>query len=167
MCGRNARGKRTEPTGKFSPAALAATSASSTCPFCLNRVVPTEGLLPPESLSRYADAIVKASLVVEQGDTFVVMGEPEHRELLAAVATSAYKAGAQYVDVVTNDPLVQRAQLLCCEGDSLGALAPWTLRLLRQASSPKGASAFITGAGEAGYLDGVPPERIADNLFQR
>lgn len=35
MCGRSGRGKRTEPTGKFSPAARAAISASSTRPFLL------------------------------------------------------------------------------------------------------------------------------------
>ena len=35
MCGRNERGKRTDPTGKFSPAARAAISASSTRPFLL------------------------------------------------------------------------------------------------------------------------------------
>jgi aminopeptidase len=128
--------------------------------------VPTEGLLPADSLARYADAIVKASLAVGKGDTFVVMGEPEHRELLAAVATSAYKAGAQYVDVVTADPLVTRAKLLHGSDDSLGALSPWTRRLLREATRPEGASAFITGAGEAGYLDGVPPERIATD-YQR
>src|SRR3954453_3780613 len=35
MCGRSERGKRTDPTGKFSPAARAAISASSTRPFLL------------------------------------------------------------------------------------------------------------------------------------
>src|SRR3954468_23008097 len=35
MCGRRWRGNRTEPTGKFSPAARAAMSASSTRPFLL------------------------------------------------------------------------------------------------------------------------------------
>src|SRR3954465_13394986 len=35
MCGRSGRGKSTEPTGKFSPAARAAISASSTRPFLL------------------------------------------------------------------------------------------------------------------------------------
>ena len=134
--------------------------------FCLNRLVPTEGLLPPASLARYADAIVKASLSLGEGDTLVVVGEPEHRELLAAVAASAYKAGAKYVDVVTADPLVTRAKLLHGSDDALGALAPWTRRRFRDAASPQGASAYITGAGEAGYLDGVPPERIAAD-FQR
>jgi aminopeptidase len=86
--------------------------------------------------------------------------------LLAAVAVSAYKAGAKYVDVLTADPLVTRAHLLHGSDDALGALPSWTRRLLREASAPHGASAYITGAGEAGYLDGVPPERIATN-FQR
>src|ERR1700759_2489930 len=35
MCGRSGRGNRTEPTGKFSPAARAAISARSTQPFLL------------------------------------------------------------------------------------------------------------------------------------
>ena len=37
-----------------------------------------EPLLPPESLERYADAIVRASLGIEKGDTLVVQGQPEH-----------------------------------------------------------------------------------------
>src|SRR5947208_5298999 len=115
--------------------------------------MPTEGLLPPALLARYADGIVKASLAVGKGDTLVVVGEPEHRELLAAIAVSAYKAGAQYVDVVTSDPLVTRAKVLHGSDDALGALAPWTKRRFREASGPSGATVYITGAGEAGYLD--------------
>jgi leucyl aminopeptidase (aminopeptidase T) len=38
-----------------------------------------ETLLPPESLERYADAIVSACLGLGKGDTLVVQGEPEHR----------------------------------------------------------------------------------------
>ncbi len=123
--------------------------------------MPTEGLLPPATLARYADGIVKASLAVDKGDTFVIVGEPEHRELLAAVADSAYRAGAKYVEVVTSDPLVARARLLHGSDDALGAMPTWTRRRFREVSGPQGATAYITGAGEAGYLDGVAPERIA------
>jgi len=118
-------------------------------------------LLPPESLARYADAIVQASLGIEDGDTLVVQGEPEHRELLVAVAGSAYQAGARFVDVVTVDPLVMRARLLHGSDDAIGALSPWSRRRLREVSGPRGALAAIAGDGEAGYLDGVKPERIA------
>jgi aminopeptidase len=118
-------------------------------------------LLPPESLARYADAIVRASLGIGKGDSLVVQGEPEHRELLVAVAESGYRAGAQFVDVVTGDPLVMRARLLHGSDDAVGALSPWSRRRYREVASSRGALAAITGDGEAGYLDGVPPERIA------
>jgi aminopeptidase len=118
-------------------------------------------LLPPESLSRYADAIVSACLGIEQGDTLVIQGEPEHRELLVAVAEAAYRTGATHVDVMTQDPLVMRARLLHGSDDALGAVTPWARRRFREMASPHGAIAQITGAGGGGYLDGVPPERIA------
>jgi aminopeptidase len=124
-------------------------------------------LLPPETLERYAEALVRASLGIEKGDTLVVNGEPEHRELLVAVAESAYRAGARFVDVVTADPLVMRARLLHGSDDSLGALSPWSRRRFREASGPHGALAYIAGEGDAGYLDGVPPERIAADYSRR
>jgi aminopeptidase len=120
-----------------------------------------EPLLPPESLARYADAIVQTSLGLEQGDTLVVQGEPEHRDLFVAIAESAYRAGARFVDVVTADPLVMRARLLHGSDDAVGALSPWARRRFREVSGPRGALVAITGEGTAGYLDGVPPERIA------
>jgi aminopeptidase len=128
--------------------------------------VPIESLLPPESLARYADAIVKASLGVADGEMLVVQGEPEHRELLVAMAQSAYRAGAQFVDVVTGDPLVMRARLEHGRDEALGALSPWNRRRLREVASPRGAIAFIAGEGEAGYLNGIPPERIATDYMR-
>ena len=53
-----------------------------------------DALLEPAELARYADAIVKAGLSLRPGDTLVVRGEPAHRELMVAVAESAYRAGA-------------------------------------------------------------------------
>ena len=126
-----------------------------------------EPLLPAKSLARYADAIVRASLAIEKGDTLVVQGEPEHRELLVAVAESAYRAGARFVDVVPADPLVMRARLLYGADDALGAVSPWARRRFREISGPRGALAAITGEGEVGYLDGIPPERIATDYSRR
>jgi len=63
--------------------------------------------------------------------------------------------------VVTTDPLVMRARLLHGSDDALGTLSPWSRRRYREASSPQGALAHIAGEGEAGYLDGIRPERLA------
>jgi aminopeptidase len=126
-----------------------------------------ESLLPPASLARYADAIVRASLAIDKGDTLVVDGEPEHRELLVAIAESAYRTGARFVDVVTADPLVMRARLKHGSDDAIGALSPWALRRFREVVRPNGALAHITGEGEAGYLDGVRPARLAADYSAR
>ncbi|HKU57416.1 MAG TPA: aminopeptidase [Gaiellaceae bacterium] len=127
----------------------------------------SESLLPPEALERYADAIVRASLGLGKGDTLLVQGQHGHRELMVAVAESAYRAGAQFVDVVVGDPLVARARLLHASDDALGAVAPWTRRLFREVSGPDGALAAITGEGEPGYLDGIPQERIVTDHARR
>jgi aminopeptidase len=126
-----------------------------------------EPLLPPESLARYADAIVRASVGIGKGDTLVVQGEPEHRELLVAIAESAYRAGALHVDAITADPLVMRARLKHGSDDALGALSPWALRRFRETAGPHGALAHIAGEGETGYLDGIPPARIATDYSRR
>ena len=126
-----------------------------------------ETLLPPESLARYADAIVRACLGLGKDDTLVVQGQPEHRELLVAVAESAYRAGARFVDVVTADPLVMRARLLHGSDAAIGAVSPWSRRRLREVAGPRGALAQIAGEGEAGYLDDVPPERITTDYSRR
>ena len=126
-----------------------------------------EPLLPPASLARYADAIVRASLGIEKGDTLVVDGQPEHRELLVAIAESAYRAGARFVDVVTGDPLVMRARLRHGSDDAIGAMSPWALRRFREVARPNGALAHIAGEGEAGYLDGISPARLAADYAAR
>jgi aminopeptidase len=123
--------------------------------------VPSESLLPAASLARYADAIVKTSLVLGKGDTFIAHGEHEHRELLVALAESAYRAGARYVDTLVADPLVTRARLQYGADDALGAVSPWAMRRLREAVKPHAAIAAITGQAEGGYLDGIAPKRIA------
>jgi aminopeptidase len=119
-----------------------------------------EPLLPPDSLARYADAIVRTSLGIEEGDTVVIQGDPEHREVFIAIAESAYRAGARLVDVVGSDPLLMRARLLHGTDDAVGALSPWSRRRFREVSGPRGALVAISGESEAGYLDGIPTERI-------
>jgi aminopeptidase len=122
--------------------------------------VPSDPLLPPGSLQRYADAIVKASLGFDRGDTLIVQGEHEHRELLVALAECAYRTGAHYVDVLVHDPLVARARLQHGSDEALGAISPWAMRRLRETVKQHAAVVAVTGQAEGGYLDGIAPERI-------
>ena len=75
--------------------------------------------------------------------------------------------GKRVTKVRVNDPLVLRARLLHGNDDALGAVSSWARRRLREASGPHGALAHIAGEGEAGYLDGIPPKRIATDYSRR
>jgi aminopeptidase len=121
----------------------------------------TDGaLLPAEQLKRYADAIVKAGVSLAPGDTLVVRGEHEHRELMVALAEAGYRAGAVSVDAIVHDPLVSRARLKYGRDDALGAITPWSARRLREEGKPTTAVVTIAGEATPGYLEGIPPARV-------
>jgi aminopeptidase len=123
-----------------------------------------DSILEPAQLRRYADAIVKASLGVKTGEFLLVQAEPAHRELALAVVEAGYRAGADYVDLSYGDPLAARARLEYGRKSALGVVPPWTLRKLREVVKPHGARAAIAGESEPGYLDGIPPKRIAEDV---
>jgi aminopeptidase len=120
-------------------------------------------VLAPEQLRRYADAIVKASLGVKKGDTLVVSGELAHRELMLAVVEAGYRAGAAISDIDYSDPYAYRARLLEGTPAARETISPWRLRQYRELVKPTGARAHISGTAELGYLDDVPPKRIAES----
>jgi leucyl aminopeptidase (aminopeptidase T) len=122
-----------------------------------------EGILEPGQLRRYADAIVKASLGVKRGDTLLVTGEPEHRELMLAVVEAGYRAGAAISEIEYSDPWAYRSRLLAGSAEARGTISPWRLRQYRELVKPTSARAHIHGAAELGHLEGVPPKRIAES----
>lgn len=117
------------------------------------------GILEPAQLDRYADAITR-SIALKRGDTIVVRGAPAHREIMVAVAASAYRGGAGAVDVITSDPLVMRARLEHGKDAALGMLTPWHKLRLRELMRPHAAEIYISGESEPGFLDGIAPKRI-------
>ncbi|HEY2074229.1 MAG TPA: aminopeptidase, partial [Gaiellaceae bacterium] len=116
-------------------------------------------ILEPRELERYADAITK-SIALKRDDTIVVRGAPAHREVMVAVAASAYRGGAHAVDVIYSDPLVMRARLEHGKDAALGVLTPWHKLRLRELMKPDAAEIYISGESDPGFLDGVAPKRI-------
>jgi aminopeptidase len=116
-------------------------------------------ILKPAELERYADAITK-SIALKRGDVISVRGAPAHRELMVAVAASAYRGGAAAVDAVTSDPLVMRARVEHASTSALGSYAPWQMKRLSELTKPGAAEIYISGESDPGFLDGLPPKRI-------
>lgn len=122
-------------------------------------------ILEPAKLERYADAITK-SIALKRGDIISVRGAPAHRELMVAVAASAYRGGAAAVDVITSDPLVMRARLEHASKSALGSFTPWQKKRLSELMKPGAAEIYISGESDPGFLDGIPPKRIQTEYAQ-
>ena len=116
-------------------------------------------ILEPSALERYADAITK-SIALKRGDIIAVRGAPAHRELMVAIAASAYRGGAAAVDVITSDPLVMRARLEHGSNAALGNYTPWQKKRLSALMQPNTAEIYVSGESDPGFLDGIPPKRI-------
>ena len=124
-------------------------------------------VLSPERLARYADAVVRSCLRLDEGDSFFVQGQPAHRELMVALVDAAYRAGAAlgYADYADN--LVQAARIRHARDEWLGPVPSWRAKRLRTQIEPTSASATIIGEGDPGAFDGLPADRVvADSQRQ-
>jgi aminopeptidase len=106
----------------------------------------------PNRIDAYADLIVRVGSNLQPGQTLFVNAQPEHVELARALARSAYRAGASYVDVRYVDPHVRRAQIELAPDDMLTHSPDW---LVERAGALEG-NAVVSIAGEA------EPELLAD-----
>ena len=105
-----------------------------------------------DGIDAYADLIVRVGANVQPGQTVFVNALPEHVELVRALARSAYRAGAGYVDARYTDPHVRRAMIELGPEETLTDTPGW---LLDRVTASDGA-AVIAIAGEA------EPELLAD-----
>ena len=105
-----------------------------------------------DRIDRYADLIVRVGANVQPGQTLFVNAGPEHLELVRAIARSAYRAEAGYVDVRYADAHVRRAMIELGPDEALTASPSW---LVERAAALDG-NAIVMIAGEA------EPELLAD-----
>jgi len=117
--------------------------------------------LDPEQLARYADLIVGFGANVQPGQVVALAGEPGKEAAVRALATSAYRAGARFVDVSWFDLHVKRARLLHAAEDTLDYVPHWYGDRARAISDLHGARIALTGPQAPGLLDDVDPARAA------
>ncbi len=113
-------------------------------------------------LDRYADLIVRVGANVQPGQTLFVNAAPEHAELVRAVARSAYRAGARYVDVRYTDLHVRKAMIDLAPEETLTTSPGW---LLDRADDLDGnALIMIAGDPEPELLASSDPARVGRAL---
>ena len=77
------------------------------------------------TLTRLADLAVGFGCNLQPGQIVAISGEPGKERLIRALAESAYKRGAKFVDVGWFDPCVKRARIAHAAEDTLDYVPPW------------------------------------------
>ncbi|HSC90280.1 MAG TPA: aminopeptidase [Gaiellaceae bacterium] len=118
----------------------------------------------PAELERYADAVVQSGLAARPGELVFVHAHPGHRAFVVALAEAAYRAGARHVEPLYDDPLVQAARIRHAAPEHLGPVPPWTVRRRRAQIRPDTGTIFVDGEVEPDALEGLPPDRVAEDF---
>lgn len=110
-------------------------------------------------IERLADLAVHFGANLQPGQVLAVGTEPGKEALTRAIAVSAYKAGARYVDVASFDLHVKRARIEHAPEETLDYVPPWLGERILALGEQRCARIGLTGPVEPGLLDGLDPER--------
>jgi len=118
-------------------------------------------------LARLADLAVTVGANVQEGQVVGVLAEYGQEEFARAIAESAYRRGAKFVDVWYFDPLVKRARIEFAPEDSLDYVPPWYGERVLKLGELGGANIAIRGMMKPGALDGLDPKRAGRDQLPR
>ena len=110
-------------------------------------------------LTRFADLIVGFAANVQPGQIVAISTEPGKLELTRAVADSAYRAGAKFVDVALFDLHVKRSRILHADADTLDYVPPWYGARVLALGDLHAARVGLTGPSMPGLLSDLDPAR--------
>jgi aminopeptidase len=109
--------------------------------------------------ARLADLAVTLGANVQPGQIVTVGADHAQFEMARAIAVSAYKHGAKFVDVQYFDPHIKRARIAHAPDDSLEYVPPWFAYRMLQIGELHAARISLAGPTTTGLLDDLDPER--------
>jgi aminopeptidase len=111
------------------------------------------------TLERFADLVVGFGANVQPGQVVSVSCEPGKERFTRAVAASAYRRGAKFVDVAWFDPWVKRARIEHASEDTLEYVPPWYGERILALGDMRGSRISLTGPTAPGLLADLDPVR--------
>jgi aminopeptidase len=114
----------------------------------------------PAVLTRFADLVVTFAANVQPGQVVAIGSEIGKEPLTRALADSAYRHGAKYVDVTYFDLHVKRSRILHAAEDTLDYVPPWLGERVLALGDLHAARIGLTGPAAPGALDGLDPARV-------
>ena len=114
-----------------------------------------------------AELIVRFGANVQPGQIVAIGSEPGKEALTRAIAASAYRAGAKFVDLSVFDIHVKRARVLYAEPDTLEFVPPWYGARMRALGENRCAVISLTGPVAPRVMDGVDPALLGRDMLPR
>ena len=111
------------------------------------------------TLRRLADLAVDFGANVQEGQVVAIGCEPGKEPLTRAVAESAYRHGARFVDVMWFDPWVKRARIAHAAEDTLDYVPPWIGQRILALGEHRAARIGLSGPSAPGLLADLDPRR--------
>jgi len=118
------------------------------------------------TLERLADLLVGFGANVQPGQLVGVSSEIGKEPLTRAVAASAYRRGARYVDVTYADPHVRRARIEHGSDEALETVPSWLGQRILALGEQRCARIALTGPTAPGLLDDLDPARVGRDRSQ-
>jgi aminopeptidase len=112
-----------------------------------------------------ADLAVTLGANVQAGQIVTVGADHGQHELARAIAESAYRRGAKFVDVQYFDPYVKRARIAYAADDTLGFVPSWFGYRMLAIGDEHAARISLAGPTTTGLLDDLDPDRAGRDQF--
>src|SRR4051794_15981415 len=108
---------------------------------------------------RLADLAIGFGCNLQEGQIVAISGEPGKEPMIRALAESAYRHGAKFVDVGWFDPWVKRARIQYAAEDTLDYVPPWLGERILALGDHHAARVALSGPVAPGLLEDLDPVR--------
>ena len=112
------------------------------------------------TLRRFADLLVGFGANVQPGQIVAIGGETGKEEVMRALAESAYRHGAKFVDAAYFDLHMKRARLTYAAEDTLDFVPSWYGERILALGDQRAARIGLSGPIAPGLLDDIDPAKI-------
>src|SRR3954447_13342812 len=110
-------------------------------------------------LERLADLVVGFGANVQPDQIVAVTCEPGKEQLVRAIAESAYRRGAKFVDVQWFDPWIKRARIAHAREETLDFVPDWYGQRVLALGEARAARIALSGTSAPGLLADLDPVR--------
>jgi aminopeptidase len=111
------------------------------------------------TIKRLADLAIGFGCNLQEGQIVAISGEPGKERLIRALAESAYRHGAKFVDVGWFDPWVKRARIQYAAEETLDYVPPWLGERILALGEHHAARVALSGPVAPGLLEDLDPVR--------